>query len=388
MKQLMAVFLVGFLVSTLHAQADCRTYADCAERGSALFQQDKYDSALVYLDKAISIWKDADGKPQLANGYVERGRVHTRLAVNKKDDNEWQKALENYTKAIELAPDKYFAYVAIAYYYQQKNEHELALTFYDKAVEVEPNNARPYFERGWRHHYNSQKWEEAIADFSKAISFITPQSYDEATKTFKMTVVDKTIPARDRALYYYYRARSYSSRNSGGDTQKALDDLNQAIKEDGSDGVFYYQRGYLFYINQKDQAAFNDFSQAINLKPDLAGAYRWRGQILYNNQQHDAALSDFLKAGDLRPDEYADGYVWASTVYLILGKIDPAIQYANKALQYPLWKGDKANAYYNRGYAYWHKQQTDQTIADFKKAVDLGHSQAREYLKNSFKINY
>lgn len=392
MKTSSLLFLLIGLVfpamSVVRSQTEYATYAACAEHAAALSSQDKLDSAILYFDRAISIWKDGDGKEQLANGYIGRGRAYMSKAHRGKDDALWQRALEDFTKSIEITPDKYFPYVAIAFYFLQKDQPDIALTYYNKAVEVEPNNARPYFERGFRYYYEKKLYDEALADFSKCVSFITPKSYDEATKTYKITTVDRTITASERGYYFQYRGRCYANKGGTANDNLALADYNSAINEDPGEATAYYNRALVLTNFNKNDAALDDFNKAISLRSNLAGAYRWRGALLYKQQNYDAALRDLLKAVELAPDDYFDAYVRASTISLIRQKPDDAIYYANKALNYELYRGDKAEVYYNRGYAYWLKGKTNQTISDFKKAADYGNAEARKQLRNSFKINY
>ncbi|WP_044034478.1 tetratricopeptide repeat protein, partial [Microcystis aeruginosa] len=60
------------------------------------------------------------------------------------------------------------------YYNQQK--YDLALSDYSKAIELNPNFAEAYNNRGVLYSYQ-QKYELALADFNKAIE-INPNSAD------------------------------------------------------------------------------------------------------------------------------------------------------------------------------------------------------------------
>ncbi|MEW6455362.1 MAG: tetratricopeptide repeat protein [Acidobacteriota bacterium] len=41
-----------------------------------------------------------------------------------------------------------------------------------------------------------------------------------------------------------------------------------------------------------------------------------------------------------------------------------------------------AEAFYRRGVSYYHKGEDEKATSDLKKAVDLGHSSARKFLKD------
>ena len=386
----------AFLVSCLaciiaaptFAQSDCSTFNDCGNIADDLFRNGSLDSAIIFYDKAINSWKEEDGIEAKSQAIINRGRVYGYKAIKAEDDELWAQSLQNYMQAIEVAPNMYFPYVAIAVYYQSKEQDDLALTFFDKAVEAEPNNARAYFERGYRFYYKSEKYEEAVKDMQKAVDLTTSRSYDKESGTFSMRVVDRSISANARAEYRYYLGEAYEYLKGAENDQKALDAYTSAIQEDPSYVWAYYRRGRLFRIYKKYEAAMQDLDKTIQLKPDHAGAHYNRSDVLYGQQKYNEALTGYLKAANLNPESYGDSYVMASTCYLVLKQYDNTIKYANEGLKYEMHKYYIALAFYNRGYAYWYKGQTNYTISDFKKAVDYGNQDARNLLKNSFKINY
>ena len=86
-----------------------------------------------------------------------------------------QKALEDYDKAIELAPDYANAYLERGILYHNLGEFPKALRDYDKKIELNPKCEKceiAYFNRGLLYG-EFKEFEKAIKDFTRAIQLDT-----------------------------------------------------------------------------------------------------------------------------------------------------------------------------------------------------------------------
>jgi tetratricopeptide (TPR) repeat protein len=103
---------------------------------------------------------------------------------------------------------------------------------------------------------------------------------------------------------------------------------------------------------------------------DPADIYFYRGSAHYfkagaNGIDH--AIADMGEVIKLKPD-YAEAYSNRGTAYYQKGQYDLAIADYSKAIEL---KPDDADAYFNRGSAYDEKNQHDPAIADFDKAIKI-----------------
>jgi tetratricopeptide (TPR) repeat protein len=85
-------------------------------------------------------------------------------------------AIEEFTKAVELDPDYYYAYYNRALVNYQNGELESSLSDYNKAIELHPDNAYWIFERGFLHLEIGDK-EKAIIDLEKSLELGLPSDY-------------------------------------------------------------------------------------------------------------------------------------------------------------------------------------------------------------------
>ena len=95
-----------------------------------------------------------------ANRHFDRGIAHGQ-------EGDLNRAIEEFTRAIELDPD-----LAVAYYnrggaYVEKGEWDRAIEDCTRAIELKPDLAVAYYNRGAAHSRRGD-WDRAIADYTRA----------------------------------------------------------------------------------------------------------------------------------------------------------------------------------------------------------------------------
>lgn len=124
--------------------------------------EDKNLNFAVPIDDLKSILK---GKKTINEGSPVFYYVQGRLEDDKK---QWDDAIENYKKAIELNENYTDAYVGIAGDYYQKGEYDLEVRNYLKATEISPKNTQAYYELGTAYE-DVGKYDKAITAYKKTL---------------------------------------------------------------------------------------------------------------------------------------------------------------------------------------------------------------------------
>jgi len=199
--------------------------------GQWLAQNQKWDEAIAVFTEIIRLENDPERK---AGGYTKRGLV----SLSKGD---YDRAIADYDKAIELNPQDAAAYGVRALVYIIKGDHDHAITDYDKAIKLNPTDAAAYRKRGLAYGFKGD-YDRVIADCDKAIelnpqdaaaygnrgcAYIFKGDYDRA-----ITDCDKAIELNPQnAAAYGTRGDAYSFK---GDYASALDDFFEANRQDKS----------------------------------------------------------------------------------------------------------------------------------------------------------
>ena len=106
-------------------------------RGIAYYAKDQYEQAISEFTKTIEI------NPKRAKAYYNRG-----IAYAKKDL--YDQAISDYDKALEISPGDTKAHLSRgAIYCDVKSEYDQAISDYSKALEINPGDTAAYNNRGW-----------------------------------------------------------------------------------------------------------------------------------------------------------------------------------------------------------------------------------------------
>ena len=135
-------------------------------------------------------------------GFACHNRVDKATTVNLKQ-REYERAIEHYTKAIELKSDFPDAYMNRGIIYAAKSDFDRAIEDYNMAIKLKPDHAGAYNNRGLAYD-DKGDFDRAIEDYNKAIQLMP--EFVEA---------------------YNNRGASYHKK---GDFDRAIENYNKAIQ--------------------------------------------------------------------------------------------------------------------------------------------------------------
>ena len=254
---------------------------------------------------------------QTASDFLESGNA-------KYDLKDYNGAISDYTKAIELDPDYADAYNNRGLSKFKLEDYKGAIADYTKVIELKPDDAATFYNSRGILKKKLKDYDGAITDYNKAIS-LNPD-FAEA-----------------------YKNRGISKENLG---QPYCSDYKKACDLGKSDCCEWYNSdcryvnymidGYNKYSSKDYEGAISDYSYVIMLKPDFVDAYLSRGGCKGKIGDTVGAIADFTKAIELDPNN--------------------------------------AYAYSNRGFAKLNSGKP--YCSDYKKACDLGKSDCCEWYNN------
>lgn len=100
------------------------------------------------------------------------------------------------------------------------------------------------------------------------------------------------------AWAYHRRGIEHAKK---GDYDRAIHDLDEAIRLNPANADPYYDRGLTYARKGDDDRAIRDYNESIRLDPKRASAYGARGNSYSNKRDHDRAIRDFDEAIRLDP---------------------------------------------------------------------------------------
>lgn len=265
---------------------------------------------LIILAYAVStykrnyIWQDtvvlskdiAIKSPRKARAYLHLGNAYAKKKI-------YDKAIESFNRALELAPDYGDAYYNIGAAYYEKGDMENALPYLDSAIRINPKDSEAYYYRGLV--LNSRKEHaRAISDFKEAI-LIAPERvepYRALADTYRAAGKDKEAAALyDKAIsahpyiceLYIYAAIFYGNK---GDHAKVLDLCSKAIRINPYSSEAYFNLGAAYGNMGYFKEAINSFRKAVAINPRLAAAHNALAIAYYNIKDYRLAKKHADKA--------------------------------------------------------------------------------------------
>jgi tetratricopeptide (TPR) repeat protein len=184
--------------------------------------------------------------------------------------------------------------------------------------------------------------------------------------------LDRAIADLNEAIRLDPRlANAFSNRgyayNGKKEYERAISDLNEAIRLDPKHSYAFTNRAWAYRQKGDLDRAVTDADEAVRLDPKNFDAYNVRGLVHERKRDYDRAIADFSEAIQLAP-KFVLAFVNRGLAYRRKGDIDRAIADASEAIRLD---AKSAAAFNARGFAYNGKKDYDLAIADLNEAIRL-----------------
>jgi tetratricopeptide (TPR) repeat protein len=303
----------------------------CFKGGKALFENKDYEAALDLFNQAIQI----DDTFAEAYGY----RAWTKHKLYKKlTQPEIYSLFADAYRCLSLKPDLALGFFALGTAKYNLKDYDGAIADYTKAIEIDANHAYAYNNRGVAKK-NLKDYDGAIADYTKAIEIDV--NYKEAY--YALGIAKKNLKDYDGAIADYtkaieidvnykeaYYARGIAKKNLK-DYDGAIADYTKAIAIDANYAKAYNNRGIAKYNLKDYDGVIADYTKAIEINPNDAMAYNNRGAAKSNLKDYVGAIADYTKAIEIDVN-YKSAYNNRGNVKGNLKDYDGAIADFTKAL--------------------------------------------------------
>ena len=158
----------------------------------------------------------------------------------------------------------------------QTEKYEKAIEDYDKAIELDLNNPYHYYYRA-QARSELRQYKEAIADFSKAIEF-DPKDSDNYVQRAKVRVelrqykeaisdYDKAIELKPDSYYYYNRAQT---KVELGQYEEAIADYSEALRREPNNAYTFYRQALAKIKIKQFEASQKDLKVALALAREMS----------------------------------------------------------------------------------------------------------------------
>jgi len=166
-------------------------------KGYAAQIDENYDKAIEYYQKAIEL------KHDYAAAYCNMGNVY---AIGKKD---YDKANECCKKTIKYKPDSVEAYYNMGLNYADKKDYNKAIENFNKAIKYKPDLVEAYYSMG-KCYSDKKDFDKAIEYYQKAIEL----KHDYAEAYYNMGLVYEKKGDRKHCIDCIKKAAQHGNENA------------------------------------------------------------------------------------------------------------------------------------------------------------------------------
>ncbi|MBM4089166.1 MAG: tetratricopeptide repeat protein [Planctomycetes bacterium] len=379
------------------------------DRARARYLQGKVGPALADLDAALAL------DPHHEMAYALRGTARQQRPNATVQDA--RDAAEDFTRALEISPDKAWYFAQRAEAYATQNKFTLAVADCDEAIALDPHCALAFGVRGFANQ-QLENYTEAIADCSEAIrlGLETIAVYMSRASAYGVQgELDQAIAdcdsvltlAPDFAAAFNLRG---TLRLAQGDAEAALQDFADAcrlapnwatpyghranahrVQAENEPAIEQYTRAIelepnnlvalinraLTWVDLGDfDKAFDDLNELLRIDPDFVAGYYHRAELLLRQDEFDRALRDLDRAIVLQPD-FGAAYFLRAQVLLHQHKNEDALRDYDRLVQL---NPSLPAAFIGRAIAWIHSGNQDKASDDYREAVNLDPSSADDFL--------
>ncbi len=281
-----------------------------------------------------------DSLMQLAKQQPDNADVFNNLAVYHLIHENFNDALHNVNRSLQLEPGNTKFFVTLSDIYLMMGDAERAqLTLY-KALDLEPRNADIYVNIGRLQIYTE--------DYTRA--------FENLRKALELN--------KNNSKAYFWRGMAWLEKQ---DTAKAISDWQVAVANDPESFDGYYNLGLLMAA-RKDHFAFDYLDHALRLAPENTELLYDIGMAFQEIERYSKALETY---NSILVVDSCNHKALFNIGYIQLvenEEYEDAIRYFSNALK---CMPDYADALYNRGLAHEMMMNFDQARKDYKDVLNI-----------------
>jgi len=367
-------------------------------------------------EKAIAI--QAVSRPQETPIPKKTLEDYKMLAEIYKEQEKYQKAIDIYQRALEIAPQNIALREKLARLYRKEEMYDEAVGEYKRLLELKPEKQGYRLDLAGIYKYQ-KKFEEAIAECKKVLEiakgrWLINRAQGELAEVYrKAGMLSKMIEEYEKRIKkepkdinsYRFLIKLYEKQwnyakivsackkalEIAPNDEKIHSALAQAYRsqrrykeasleyrklaELKPDQTWYHRRlaDCYFKIEEKKKAC-RILEELIVQNPDKSSVYSGVGSVYKNNRMYEEAIAAFKKAIELSPGREYYTREQLADIYKEQGRYEEAIGLYKEALTLTTHKGTKNRLSFRIADTYERAERYDEAIRGYKEIIEKGAS--------------
>ena len=282
----------------------------------------------------------------------ERHLIFNLMAASYAGLKKFEKAFENYFKAIEIKPDFFEGYNNIGHLCNETGNYEKAIAFFKRSISIKENDYQTHNNIA-NTYLKLHQLEKATFHYNRSLQ-INP---DFAEAYNNLGNIEKETGNYKNAIKLFLKSISKN--------QNLVDPYNNL--------------GVVYNFLKENELAKKYLMKAIELFPEFADSYGNLGNIFSKEGDFEKAINYYKKALSINP-LFFHAYNNMGNALKDLGKLEESISCYNKAIEL---NPKFPNAYDNLGNALRLNGKIQEAINSFNKAIEIDKNYPEAYFNLS-----
>lgn len=332
------------------------------EKGNENWDNEEFDKALNFFNKAISIVSKDDKK------HSELLKSKGRILMN---FEKYEDSIKCFDESFILEPNVEALELKGGILDLLERDEE-ALKCYNKGLKLYPEYVPLWQLKGENLFYNNDNID-AEKCFDRVLE-LEPENVEALNykglillgnneNTKSLSYFEEAIKHKSEYFYPWYNAgTAYYNLNH---YKKAIEYIDKALKINDSDSYVWILKGDVQWELNKHQDAIKSYNKAIELDSQNPEAFASKGAILWFLDKYDESMENLDKSLTLDP-EYLYPLIIKGKVYRAIEKPEKALNYFDKVLNIDK---EYADAWYQKGNVFNNLGKTKEAIKNYKNFV-------------------
>ncbi len=289
------------------------------------------------------------------------------------DVKQYEDAILQYTKAVDVDPEYEKAYVSRAVTYEKLGNYAEAAADYERALVFLPKDEKVHYNAG-KAYYQSGEFGKALAKLNDAISkksnyveayqirtqvFLELKKYDEALEDCK-----KALRLKENEVNFYNLGQVYEKLELFDEAQEAY---QKSIRKNGNVVDSHYALALLSYNRENLAMSMTSVNNVIRINSRYKEGLMLRSQIYAKQMNLTKAVDDISIALNMFKND-PDLYVLRGDFYQLLSRhSDALVDYTNALEIDPT----KAEVFYKRARSYEAMRDFESAMTDYEKLLEM-----------------
>lgn len=288
------------------------------------------------------------------------------IGLDHKQKENYQDAIENFSKTLYLDPDHYFAYIERGEIYGKIGEKRQAIEDYTQAFNIHSGD---YFARLARGNLFLEigEFKRAISDYNSAIEVDEYEFRDEEIyikRGFAYSLIDEETEAISN-FAIGMTLSDYFSEMAFEDVRESLKDNQPPDKIQEITYLFMLAKAGFYYIQKDFEESIEIYTSIIHENFRVDEAYNNRGIARLALGDLLGAIEDYNRSININANNIQP-YINRGSAYLTLGKLQEALVDFERVVKLD---PNSAQSYFNRGLVKQKQQRFQEALADFDIAL-------------------